>query len=204
MDVPQHGEGGGDAGHGGIGHYHDVGQSGLAHLVDGDHRARQLQQAQDALLHARAAGGGDDDQRRPLHGRQAGRRHQRLAHRDAHGATHEPEVEGGDHRRLLAQGAVGDDDGVIAIGLRLGLLQAVGVALAVAELERVDRDLRQFDGCVFAVVEQQFQSFLRADAHVVAAVAADELVLLQLAVEQHLLALRAFVPEMVGHVLLAD
>src|SRR6478752_7712562 len=57
--------------------------------------------------------------------------YQPVAHRAAHGAAHEIEIEGCDHRRQAAHSAVGDDDGVLLAGLGLGLAQAIGIALGV-------------------------------------------------------------------------
>ncbi len=84
-------------------------------------------------------------------------------------------------------------------------LQPVGVALDVAELQGIDGILRKLGTLILAVVEQQLQPPLPADAEMVAAIRmrADAQVRLQLAVEDHLLALRAFLPEIVGHARLA-
>src|SRR3546814_18285486 len=68
------------------------------------------------------------------------------------------------------------------------LAQAVAVALAVAELQRVERHLRQLDRLELAVVKQQLQAPPRGDPHVEAAVRADPQAVLQLAVENHLAA----------------
>ena len=95
----------------------------------------------------------DRQQRRFFgHGQPAGG-DQRLAHGDAHGTTHETEIEGGDDGLVPADGAMRDDDGVLPAGLGLGFLHAVGIALAVAELQRIERRLRQIDGLVGALVE---------------------------------------------------
>src|SRR3546814_20405504 len=90
-------------------------------------------------------------------------------------------------------------DGLVGTVLGLGLAQAVAVALAVAELQRVERHLRQLDRLELAVVKQQLQAPPRGDAHVEAAVRADPQAVLQLAVENHLAAARALFPEVVRH-----
>jgi hypothetical protein len=64
LDVAQHGVGGGDAAGGRVGQHRDEGQPRLAHHLRGDGGARHLHQRQDALLHPRAAGGGEQDERR--------------------------------------------------------------------------------------------------------------------------------------------
>jgi hypothetical protein len=86
--------------------------AGFLDLLDRDDGARQLHQRQDAFLHARAARGRHDDQRRVLQHGQLGGRDKPFAHGHAHGAAHEAEIEGGDHHLVAAHGAMGDDDGV--------------------------------------------------------------------------------------------
>src|SRR5260221_2741232 len=98
-----------------------------------------------------------------------------------------------------------DDDGVAAgAGFGVALLQPVDIALAVAELERIDHRLGQLDAVERAVVEQHGEAALRVQPHVEAAGMADEEIGLELAVKQHLAAARAFVPEIVRHLLLGD
>ena len=64
VHVAQHGIGGGDAAGGRIGQHHDIGQACLAQHLHGDRGARHLHQRQDAFLHARAAGRGEQDEGR--------------------------------------------------------------------------------------------------------------------------------------------
>ena len=63
----------------------------------------------------------------------------------------------------------------LAAGAERGLVfaQPLGVALAVAEAQRVGRDLRRLDRLEVAAVEQQLEPRLAADAEMVAAAAAD-------------------------------
>ena len=200
-DVAEHGEGGGNPARGRVAEQHDIGQARLLDLLDRDHRARQLHERQDALLHARAARGGDGDERGLLEHRELGGGEQRLAHGHAHGTAHEAEVEGGDHDRHAAHLAVGDQDRLLLLGLDLRLLEALGVAFAVPELERVGRRFRQLDGLVDALVEQHPQALLGADTQVVAAVRADQQVGLELAVEDHLGAGQTLAPQVIRHLL---
>ncbi len=67
--------------------------------------------------------------------------------------------------------AMGDDDGVLEPGLLPRLAQAVGVALLVAEAQRVGGAPGQLDAGELAAVEGPFQALGRGGAHVVAAVA---------------------------------
>ncbi len=63
VEVAEHGEAGGDAAGGRVGEHRDVGHAGVAQAGERRRDLGHLHQRQDALLHARAAGGRDDDQR---------------------------------------------------------------------------------------------------------------------------------------------
>ena len=82
--------------------------------------------------------------------------------------------------------------------------QAVRVALAVAEPERIVGNLRQLDGLIVPVVEEQPKALVGAEPHVMVAARAHPEIALELAVENHLLALVAFLPQVVGNVGLAE
>ena len=64
VHVAEHRVGGRDAAGGRIGQHHDVGLARLAQHLDRDGGARKLHQRQNALLHARAAGGRKHDEGR--------------------------------------------------------------------------------------------------------------------------------------------
>ena len=85
------------------------------------------------------------------------------------------------------------------VRLALRLAQAIGVALAVAELQRIARHLGQLDAGVVALVEQRLEALHGAQPHVMVAVRADPQVGFEVAVEDHLAAGRAFVPEVFRH-----
>ncbi len=98
-----------------------------------------------------------------------------------------------------------DDDGIApGGGFGVRLLEPVGIALAIAEAQRIDDRLRQLDAGEFAVVEQHGETALRIEPHVERAGVADIEIGLELAMEEHLAAARAFVPEIVRHLLRAD
>jgi hypothetical protein len=88
--------------------------------------------------------------------------------------------------------------------LGLGLLEAVCVALLVAELQRVLRHLGVLDDLVPAVVEEEPQPLLGRNLHVVAGGRDDELVLLQVLVEDHLAGLGVLDPKILRHVAPAE
>ena len=153
LHVAEHGVGRGDAAGGRIGQHDDVGLARLAQHLHRDGRARQLHQRQDAFLHARAAGGREHDERRlPAHrGLQPG--DDRLARRHAERAAHEIEILHADGHHLAFEPADAELHRVLQAGLGARVLQAVGVAALVAELERIERHVRHRDLFVFAVVE---------------------------------------------------
>src|SRR4029077_19190116 len=86
------------------------------------------------------------------------------------------------------------DQGVTAAVPRLCLFEAIGVAFLIAEAQGIERRLAQLDLRVSALVEQQGEAALGIETQMVPAIAADEQVRLELAMKQHLLAARAFVP----------
>src|SRR5690606_748072 len=104
-----------------------------------------------------------------------------LAHHAAHAAADEGKVH--DRKTKLAAVDLADaaDDGVVTAGLLTGFDNAIGITLRVLELQRIER--YQFsielDKAVF--VQQDIDVVGRADAEVIAALAADPQVLFQLA-----------------------
>ena len=123
-----------------------------------------------------------------------------IARRHAERAAHEGEILHGDDDRQVFDGAGGVEDGVFQAGLGLRLLEAIGVALLVAELERILDDLGVFQGLVFALVEEIFQPFLGRDLHVVAGSRDDELVGFEVLVEDHLAGLGILDPQIFRHI----
>ena len=61
LDIAEHRVACGDAAGGRVGQHNDIGQACLTQHLDRDGRARHLHQAENTFLHARAAGGGEDD-----------------------------------------------------------------------------------------------------------------------------------------------
>src|SRR5208282_5918905 len=104
--------------------------------------------------------------------------------------------------RSPADPALGQRD-CVAAGAQSGLAfaQTLGVALVVAEVQRVGRYLRQLDLYENAVIEQHREARAAADAEMMPAMAAHLQIGRQLAMEQHLLAAWAPFPQIVGHVL---
>ena len=195
VHVAQHRIGGGDAAGGRIGQHDDVGPLGLAQHLHRHRGARQLHQREDALLHARAAGGREHDERRAAIDRGLEPGDDRLARRHAERAAHEVEILHADRHRHAFELAEADLDRVGEAGLGARVLETVGVAALVAELERIDRDRRHRDVEPGLAVEDRLQPRHRAHAHVVVRARDDELVGLDVLVEHELAGLRTLDPE---------
>ena len=128
----------------------------------------------------------------------------RLAGGHAERAAHEIEVlHGGDHGHLLDR-AGADHHRVDKRGLGARVAQPLGIAALVAELERIDRHLGQWQALVSAVVEEMLQALGRIHAHVVAGAGDDELVQLKVAMEDHLAGLRTLDPQIGRHLPLVE
>ena len=201
LDVAQHRIAGGHAAGGGIGEHHDIGQAGFLELLDAHGGARHLHQAQDAFLHARAAGRGEHDERalgreRRLHARQEG-----LTHAHAHGAAHEGEILHAHNGALGVDTAIGNQHGILLASLRPGGLQPVHITLLVLELQRVLGHARGAEQAVVAV-EQLGKAGLRADAIMMLAAWADTVIVLPFLGVNHGAAILALGPKIVGRVAL--
>ena len=132
----------------------------------------------------------------------ARRRDNRFADRDPHRSAHEGEIERRHDCGKAADLAVRHRDCVAAAALRgLRLPEPVGIALAIAEAQRIERGFRLLDPLESAVIEQHLEPRRPADPEVMPAIAAHLEIGRELAMEQHLLATRALAPQIVGHVL---
>ncbi len=202
MHIAQHGVGGRHPAGGRMGQHHDIGQPGLLQILHGDGRARHLHERQDGLLHARPAGGDEEDEGRLAlyglaHGGDDG-----LAHGHAHGAAHELEVLHTDDHVQPVQLARPGQDGVVAPGLGARRLQPVGVFLVVAEFQRIAGYLGKFESLVFAAVEHVLQPLYGRHAHVIARFGHHPQIGFQILVEHHLARLRAGDPHVLRHLAL--
>ena len=197
LHIAQHGIGGRHAARGRIGQHHDIGQARFVQHVHADGGARHLHQGKDALLHARAARGDDQDEGPPLGDRGAHGGDQPGAGRKPERAAHEVEALHRDDDGQPVQRPARGDQRIALPGLGAVFLQPVAIALVVAEAQRVLRHLRRGQALMRALVEQRRKPLLRADAHMVAALRTDVLRGHEIAVEHHLAAAGAFAPQIV-------
>ena len=116
----------------------------------------------------------------------------------------EVEIEQGDDRRLVADPAAGDNHRITLFRLRTGFLQTIRIALAVAELQRIVRNVRQLGPRVHTLVEDDRQPRISGNPQMIITVLADMQILVQVAMEDHLIAAWAFVPQIFRHIVLVD
>src|SRR5690606_7238524 len=137
-----------------------------------------------------------DEGRLLLDGTQHARYH-RLARCHAERAAHEAEILRRSDDLLTVQGAFANQDGIIELSFRLRVLQAVRIATAVPEFQRIKRNTGNRILRVLTAVEKMLQACIRTHAEMVVGARHDELVGLEVLVEDHLAAFRAFHPEIV-------
>jgi len=158
-----------------------------------------LHQGKQTFLHARATAGGKTDEGGTRHDRGLDTKNETLADHRAHRATHELELEGRrDHRNMLDV-AAHHHQRIGFAGGRLRLLEALGVFLAVLELERIERGDPRADLVAPFGIEQHVEATPGADAVVMTALGADFEIALQIRAVQHLVAGRALRPQAFRH-----
>ena len=197
VDVAKRGERGEHTACGGIGHDADERHARIGQPAQRGHRLGQLHERQRAFLHACPARGGDDDERQPLGQRVLGGARDLLAHDGAHRAAHEREVHDAHRDTGAGDGARAPHRRVANAGAHARRLEAVGVRLLVDEAEHVDRFRPASCSRKRVAVEQLGDARVDAQPEMVAAARADALVLVELLVVEHLLAVGAARPQVV-------
>src|SRR5437899_2710644 len=200
-DVAERRERGEHAARRGVGEHGDERDAGGVEARDRADRLGHLHERDRALLHPRAAGGGDDDERLALRERPLGGAGDLLAHDAAHRAAHELEVHHREHDGDARERRVSGDDRVAAPGLRLRGRDPFGIRLAVDEAERIGRGESGVGLPERARVRQELDALLCPELEVVPALRAHVEVPRELLVEQHLAAARALRPEVRGEFL---
>jgi hypothetical protein len=140
---------------GGIGEDGDERLARRGELVQRGGGLRHLHEREEPLLHACAARRGEAHERELLVAAGLDRANEALADDGAHGAPQEPELESRDHHGNGLDPALHHHERVGLARVPLRVMQAIGVLLAVLELERVDRnDLAPELGATFRVEEE--------------------------------------------------
>ena len=160
----------------------DVRQALLAEAVDRSNGLGHLHEREDVLLHARATGAGDADQRDAVGDRVVRGQAEALAHDAAHRAAHEREVHHGEGGITADDASVASDERVAEARLQLGVHQTIGVRLEVNEGERVGRAQVAADLHEGAGVYELVDALHRAHHEVMATLGADALCMAQLVV----------------------
>ena len=196
VDVAEHRERGRDAAGGGVGEHRDVGEPRLLEFRDRGGGLGHLHEREDALLHPRAAGGAEQDERQPLRDGALAGAGNALAGAGAERPAHEREVHHPEHRGVAVDAADAHyhrlrlaalcDRGLdlVAVGAgRVAELEVVGVAhLAEHLLER-------------AFVGDERNARAHRQPAVVVALGADSAGLLPGGLAEVALALRAHCPD---------
>ena len=198
VNIAQHGVAGRDAPRGGVGEHNDIRQVRFLEHLHSDRGARHLHQAQDALLHTRATGGGKQDQRALQLYRFFCRGDDSVADIHPHGPRHKAEVLRASYNRRAP-----DITGHYQHRLRLFRLllrgaQTFGIFLLIAELQRVNGGRGHFHFGEDTAIKQRRKAVTRADVHVVAAIGAHVQIVADLAVKQHRAAFVALRPKILG------
>ena len=172
QDVAQRRVGGAHAAVGGIGEQRDVQHALLSQSRDRLAGLDHLHQRHAALLHTRAAGGRDHQQGRTgLQCYLRGAR-DRLAHRAAHAAADEGEVDARHHDRQTVDRASAVQRARLRLALLLRGRDPLGVGLGVHEGERVHDLQIPAQLLEAALIEQLAEALADAQAEVVVAVRA--------------------------------
>ena len=139
VQVPEQREARRHAAGGRVGEHGDERQVRLRQARERGGGLGHLEQRVQRLLHARPAAGGEAHERAALLDAVVDAALEALAHHRAHRAAEELEFEGAGDDRQPVQRAGEHDQRIALAGRLLGLRQAVAVALAVAELQRILR-----------------------------------------------------------------
>ncbi len=169
MNITQHGKGCRDPAGGGMRQEDDVGQASLFHAANRNDCARQLHQGKDAFLHAGTAGGWHNDQRGTMFKRGFGRLQDTVTNSASHGPAHEFEIKGGDNRFNALDAATPHHDRVLDPVLVAGILEPVGIAFEITELERVILVAFKRDNLSLTLIKQHGEAFGGSKRHVIAA-----------------------------------
>jgi len=180
-----------------VGHDRDVGDARVVEPRQERVRLGHLHQGEDALEHARAARGGDQDQGVAFLEREQDATGDPLTGGRCHAPSEEGEIHDPDHQGPALDRALAHEDGFAQPGFLARPLQAVRVALRVAPLEGIGRDHLGEPLHEGALIEQDFQIRPGGDTEMVGAFRAGPEIPLELLVIQDLAAFLAFRPESV-------
>ena len=169
-DVAQAGEAGRDTAGGRMGQVADVQPALGGEFLNGGAGLGHLHQAEDALLHAGAAAGGEDDQRQLFVGGVLDGAGDLLTHRGAHAAHEEVAVQNHNHNRHALNLAGGGDGRIRQAGLAGLLGQLFLVAGEFEGIVALQLLVQLTEG---AVVQNQGQAVVTADGLIAPAVGAD-------------------------------
>ncbi len=185
VEVAEHGEAGGDAAGGGVGHDGDIGDAGVVEAGEAGGNFCQLHEGGDAFHHAGSTRSRNDYEGIPCRKRAVYCAGYGFTDDCSHTAADEGVLHDGEDYGVGADVADGVDDGVIEAGLLLGFEEALFIGLEVSEVEGVGGAELEVDQFV-ARFEEVVDAGAGVDAVVVTAFGADLLVGLDLGLEDDL------------------
>ncbi len=196
QEVAEAGEAGGDAAGRRVGEHGDVEQAGLVVTADRGRGLGHLHQGDDALLHAGAAGGREDDDRQALLGGALEQAGDLFADDGTHRGHHEAAVHGRSQAGQALDGDAGADDGLGEAG---ALLEGGELFLVAGKADRVGAGQAGVELLDRILVRHQRDALPGVEAVVEAAVRADRLHALEVVAEHGAAAARAAHPQVVGN-----
>ena len=185
--------------HRGIGEDGDERQSLGAQAREQRGGLGHLHEREDAFLHARAAGGGDQHERAALRDGPLDRARHLLAHHRAHAPAHEEEIHDREAHRLAADGPDAGDRRVLLSGVAARGLQPLRIGHAgVPEPERISGHQAAITLRERLRIDEELEIGAGRDAEMVVAMRAGPEVLLQHALIERFAASFAFGPQPFG------
>src|ERR1700687_3056354 len=197
IEIAEHCKTGGDAAGGGIGEDGDIGNFFVIEVGKSGGNFCELHEADGALHHAGATGGGNGDERlTSLHG-QFGGASDFLSYHGAHRPADETELHGTADYGTALQLAFGGDDGVVEAEFFAGVFQAGRVGFGVDKFKRVGGG---HAGVVLGpmTVEEHFEALARVHFEMKLALGTDEEIFFEVFAEDDGAAGFALDPEAFG------
>ena len=177
----------------------EVGEAGLTVAGEGAAGFGHLHEAEDAFVHAGAAGGGEDDDGFAFGGGGFDGAGDFFADDGAHAGAEEAEVHDGDEDGDAFDGGAAGDDGFLEAGFGLVGFDFVEVAFEAEGVDGVELGVHFLEA---VVVNEAGEALGGTDGEMVVALGADAKVLHEGFLEEAFAAGGAFDPEALWHVLL--
>ena len=182
----------------GIGEDADVGKLRFGMVAECGAGFRHLHQAEHAFVHPRAAAGGDDDDGQTFFCSRFDEAREFFADDGSHRAAEKAEVHHAEGDAMCADHPDTGDDGVLEVGLLPIGRELVFIGRRACEVQNIHTDHLAIHLLKRASLDHRVNAFACADGEVVIALDANLEIRIQLFIEDHRLADRAFRPQASG------